>query len=131
MQQETPIAPEQTANRLRKTAEALFRDPKLIEVCRHAYRDRGLRAKLLNDPTELLRSREMNIPSEFTIEFFEPPCRGSPDLRLGAIHSRAYHLPHRIGERCDNGVTQKCTLRNETLCCGFRLYPESRATWAS
>ena len=52
---------EQNAAKLRETAEALSRDPKLIDLCRHASRDRGLRARILRDPIELLRSREMDI----------------------------------------------------------------------
>ena len=69
---------QQSAAKLRETAEALSRDPKLIDLCRHASRDRGLRARILSDPIELLRSREMDIPPELTIEFFEPPSRDLP-----------------------------------------------------
>src|SRR5206468_11308298 len=70
---------EQSAAKLRETSEALSPDPKLIDRCRHASRDRALRARILGDPIELLRSRQMDIPPELTIEFFEPPSR---ELRI-------------------------------------------------
>ena len=114
---------EQSAAKLRETAEALSRDPKLIDLYRHACRDRGLRARILSDPIELLRSREMDIPSELTIEFFEPPSRDLPisdwvPFILELTTCRTVWV-----RECDDGVPRKCTLKNETLCLGFRLYP--------
>lgn len=123
MKQETPIASEQTADKIRETAEALFRDPRLIEVCRHASRDRDIRAKILGDPMELLRSREMDIPPEFTIEFFEPPSRDLP-ISDGVPFILELTTCRTVWVReYDNAVPRTCTLKNETLCLGFRLYP--------
>jgi hypothetical protein len=123
MKQETLISPEQSVEKLRETAEALSRHPKLIEACRHASRDRDLRAKMLSDPVDLLRSRELDIPPELTIEFFEPPSRDLPisdwvPFILELTSCRTVWV-----RDCDDGVPRKCTLKNETLCLGFRLYP--------
>ena len=106
---------EQSAAKLRETAEALSRDPKLIDLCRHASRDRGLRARILRDPIELLRSREMDIPPELTIEFFEPPSRDLPisdwvPFILELTTCRTVWV-----RECDDGVPRKCTLNSETL----------------
>ena len=114
---------EQSAAKLREIAEALSRDPKLIDLCRHASRDRGLRARILSDPIELLRSREMDIPAELTIEFFEPPSRDLPisdwvPFILELTTCRTVWV-----RECDDGVHRKCALNSETLCLGFRLYP--------
>ena len=114
---------EQSAAKLRETAEALSRDPKLIDLCRHASRDRALRARILGDPIELLRSREMDIPPELTIEFFEPPSRDLPisdwvPFILELTTCRTVWV-----RECDDGVPRKCTLNSETLCLGVRLYP--------
>src|SRR2546429_6651537 len=114
MKQEIQVARERKVAKLRETAEALFRDPKLIEVCRHASWDRGLRAKILSDPMELLRSGEMDIPPELTIEFFEPPSRELPisdwvPFILELTNYRTVWV-----RECDDGVPRKCTLKNET-----------------
>ena len=114
---------EQSAAKLRETAEALSRDPKLIDLCRHASRDRDLRARILRDPIELLRSREMDIPPELTIEFFEPPSRDLPisdwvPFILELTTCRTVWV-----RECDDSVPRKCTLNSETLCLGVRLYP--------
>ena len=114
---------EQSAAKLHETADALSRDPRLIDLCRHASRDRGLRAKVLSDPIELLRSREMDVPPELTIEFFEPPSRDLPisdwvPFILELTTCRTVWV-----RECDDGVPRKCTLNSETLCLGFRLYP--------
>src|SRR5262249_41512826 len=114
---------EQSAAKLRETAETLFRDPKLIDVCRHASRDRALRTRILRDPIELLRSRGMDIPPEFVIEFFEPPSRNLPitdwvPFILELTTCRTVWV-----RECDDGVPRKCTLNSEALCLGFRLYP--------
>ena len=114
---------EQSVAKLRETAEALSRDPKLIDVCRHACRDPGLHARILSDPIELLRSREMDIPPELTIEFFEPPSRDLPisdwvPFILELTTCRTVWV-----RECDDGVPRKCTLKSETLCLGVRLYP--------
>ena len=114
---------EQSAAKLRETAQALSRHPTLIEVSRHASRDRDLRARILRDPIEPLRSREMDIPPELTIEFFEPPSRDLPisdwvPFILELTTCRTVWV-----RECDGGAPRKCTLKNETLCLGFRLYP--------
>src|SRR5690348_8581496 len=106
---------EQSAIKLRETAEALSRDPKLIDLCRHASRDRGLRARILSDPIELLRSRETDIPRELTIEFIDPP---SGDLPISECVPFILELtPCRTVwvRECDDGVPRKCTLNSETL----------------
>ena len=120
---EDKIPPEQKTDKLRETAEALFRDPKLIDVCRHASRDHCLRAKMLTDPVGLLGSREIDIPPELTIEFFEPPSRHLPisdwvPFILELTTCRTVWV-----RECDDGVARKCALNGETLCLGFRLYP--------
>jgi hypothetical protein len=65
----------------------------------------------------------MDIPPELTIELFEPPLRELPisdwaPFILELTTSRTLWV-----RECDDGVPRKCTLKNETLCLGFRLYP--------
>jgi len=48
MKQETLIPPEQSADKLRTTAQALSRRPKLVGLCHDL--DQDLRVKLLEDP---------------------------------------------------------------------------------
>jgi hypothetical protein len=114
---------EQKPPNLRETAEALSRDPKLIEVCRHAFRDPDLRAKVLSDPMDLLRSRELDIPPELTIEFFEPPSRDLPISDWVPFIVELTTCRTVWVRECDDGVPRTCKLKNETLCLGFRLYP--------
>src|SRR5438552_18889767 len=114
---------EQSAAKLHETADALSRDPRLIDLCRHASRDRGLRARILSDPIEQLRSRKMDIPPELTIEFFEPPSRDLPILDWVPFILELTTCRTVWVRECDDGVPQKCTLNSETLCLGVRLYP--------
>ena len=114
---------EQKVAKLRETAEVLSRDPKLIDLCRHASRDRGLRSRILSDPIELLRSREMDVPPEFTIEFFEPSSRDLPISDWVPFVIEFTNCRTVWVRECDDGVPRKCTLKNETLCLGFRVYP--------
>ena len=123
MKQETLIPAEQSADKLRTAAHALSHHPKLMGVCHDGCLDRDLRTKLLRDPMEVLRSRGMDIPPEFVIEFFEPPSRDLPisdwvPFILELTTCRTVWV-----RECDDGVPRKCTLNSETLCLGVRLYP--------
>ena len=123
MKQEIQIPPEQSEDTLREAAEALFRHPKLNEACHHACRDRGLRAKILSDPMELLGSRGIDIPPELTIEFFEPPSRDLPISDWVPFIIELTNCRTVWVRECDDGVPRTCKLKNETFCLGFRVYP--------
>ena len=123
MKQQTFIAPEQSVDKLRQAADALSRHPKLIEVCLHASQDRDLRAKMLNDPTELLGSSGIDIPPELTIEFFEHPPRYLPfpdwtPFVFELTNCRTYWI-----RECDDSTPPICLPKEESVCFGFRLYP--------
>jgi hypothetical protein len=125
MKKEILTAPKQSAEKLRQAADTLSRQPKLIEVCHHASLDRGLRAKMLNNSMELLRSRGMDIPPEFTIEFFEPPSRELPVSDWVPFVIEFINCRNVWVRECDDGVPRTCKLKNETLCLGFRIYPNA------
>ena len=117
------IAPEKSIDSLREAADALARNLKLVQVHRDACHNPDIRARALKDPRELLRSREIIVEPGLVIEFFEPPSTDLPfwdwiPFILEFTNCRTVWVPD-----CDESAPPLCRLRSETICLGYRIYP--------
>jgi hypothetical protein len=116
--------PEQSIDTLRETADALSRDPKLMQVLGDACLNPEVHAQALKDPMGLLGSRGMSIPPQFAIEFFEPPSRLDPYFRNWSPFVFELTNCRTVWVReWDGSEYIAPRYKSETLCLGFRLYP--------
>ena len=118
-----PGASSEDIDRLRSEAHAISHDPRLLRVCHDASFDRAIHAKALSDPSGLLDSREMKIPGGITVEFFEHPPRYLPfpdwtPFVFEFTNCRTYWI-----RECDDSTPPICLPKEESVCFGFRLYP--------
>lgn len=122
MKQKNILASAQSNDELRTKAEALSRNPRLIQVCRDACFDKEIQAKALNDPMAFLASRGIKIPQGLTVDFFERPPRYLPfpdwtPFVFEFTNCRTYWV-----RECDDSIPPKCLPKEAAICFGFRLY---------
>ena len=68
------------------TAIALSKNPDLNKVFNEISLDRDVWAEASKDPTEYMRSRGIEIPKDFQIQFVGDPFKPLPDTEIVTIH---------------------------------------------
>jgi hypothetical protein len=109
--------------KLRTQADALSRNPVLVKACHEACHDKQLQERAVHDPMNFLRTLNIPVPKELTLEFFERPPRYLPfpdwtPFLFELTNCHTYWL-----RECDNSEPPKCEFKEVEVCFGFRIYP--------
>jgi len=117
------------ADRLQKQAESLARQPRLLESMERACHDAKFRASAIADPRQFLLGNGLELPPGLALDLFEQPPRFLPfpdwtPFVIELTQCRTFWViecddsPPKIGEQ------RKCTLKEQRVCFGFRIYPQ-------
>ena len=114
--------------KLRAQADALSKNPKLINACNEASFNKELHEKIISNPMEFLRSSGISIPDGLIVDFFEHPPRHLPlypgpdwePFLFELTNCRTYWV-----WECDDDAINppKCKFTEVEVCFGFRIYP--------